>query len=270
MSNDELAESVGLLVPLMYFVMLATEAKWPSRQFPPRRGWRWVGLGFLVLIATTGAVVPLLLPLDWMAAHRWVDGTKLGVAGGTLAGWVVLSLIGYAYHRLCHASPLMWRLSHQIHHAPQRIDISGSVVFHPFEMVMQTLFQLFVTVIVLGLDPLAAALVGVVAAFHGMFQHWNVNTPVWVGYFIQRPESHCEHHRRGIHGLNYADFPLWDMLFGSFRNPRRFEGECGFDGPADRRLGAMLAWRDVNREQYGPGSIGVNSATPPAAAVERA
>src|ERR671939_1570909 len=102
MSNNEWAESVGLLVPLMYFVMLATEAQWPARVFPPRRGWRWVGLAFLVLIATTGVVVPLLLPLDWVAAHRWVDGTKLGVAGGTLAGWVVLSLFTYGYHRLCH------------------------------------------------------------------------------------------------------------------------------------------------------------------------
>jgi hypothetical protein len=88
MSNDELAESVGLLVPMMYLVMLAAEARWPARAFPPRRGWRWVGLGFLVLIATTGVVVPLLLPVDWMAAHRWVDGSRLGVAGGTLAGWV--------------------------------------------------------------------------------------------------------------------------------------------------------------------------------------
>ena len=34
--------------------------------------------------------------------------------------------------------------------------------------VAQTLLQLFVTVVVLGLDPLVAPLVGVVAAFHGM------------------------------------------------------------------------------------------------------
>jgi len=96
------------------------------------------------------------------------------------------------------------------------------VLFHPFEMVVQVLLQLLVTVIVLGLDPLAAALVGVVAAFHGVFQHWNVRTPRWLGYLIQRPESHCLHHERGVHARNYADFPLWDMLFGSFDNPRDF------------------------------------------------
>lgn len=249
-------ELVGLLIPLTYLVMLAVEARWPARNFPARRGWRWLGLAFLLLIASVGAVVPLLLPLDWMAAHRWLDGSALGVVGGTLVGWLVLSGVMYAYHRSAHALPWLWRATHQLHHSPQRVDISGSAFFHPLEMVVQVLLQLFVTVIVLGLDPLAAALTGVVAAFYGLFQHWNVRTPVWLGYLIQRPEAHCEHHRRGVHAFNYGDLPWWDLLFGSFRNPGRYAGECGFDAPADHRVAAMLAWQDVNAPLYGAGSRG--------------
>ncbi|WP_077034137.1 sterol desaturase family protein [Pelomonas sp. KK5] len=252
----ETIDLVGLAVPGLYFTMLAVEARWPARRFPPRRGWRWLGIGCLLLIAAVGAVTPLLLPLDWLAAHRWLDGSALGVAGGTLLGWVVLSALSYAYHRACHRSPLLWRLLHQMHHSPQRVDLSGAALFHPLEMLAQTLIQLFVTVIVLGLDPLAAALVGVVAAFYGMFQHWNVRTPRWLGYLIQRPEAHCEHHRMGVHALNYADLPWWDLIAGSFANPERFEGECGFEPPADRRLGAMLAWQDVNDPLYGRASRG--------------
>lgn len=160
----ETIDLVGLLIPLTYFTLLAIETLWPARDFPPRRGWRWLGIVFLLLIATIGAVVPLLLPLDWMAAHRWMDGTRMGVAGGTLVGWVVLSGFAYGYHRMVHSFAPLWRLTHQIHHSPQRVDISGSALFHPVEMVLQTLLQLFVTVVVLGLEPLAAALVGVVAA----------------------------------------------------------------------------------------------------------
>ncbi|MEJ8822382.1 sterol desaturase family protein [Variovorax humicola] len=252
----ETVDLIGLLVPLTYLVMLAVEWLRPARQFPPRRGWRWLGIGFLVLIGTAGAVVPMLLPLDWMAAHRWIDGTPLGVAGGALMGWFVLSGLGFVWHRASHAFSPLWRFGHQVHHGPQRIDISGSTLFHPTEMVVQVLIQLFVTVIVLGLDPIAAALVGYIAAFHGMFQHWNVHTPQWLGYFIQRPESHCVHHRQGVHAWNYSDFPLWDILSGSFRNPREFRGECGFEAPADRQLGAMLAWRDVNAPVYGSASRG--------------
>lgn len=252
----ETVELVGLLIPTLYFTMLAIEARWPARSFPPRRGWRWIGIGFLLLIATVGSVVPLLLPLEWMAAHRWIDGTGLGVIGGTVLGWIVFSGVAYVYHRSAHALPLLWRLTHQMHHSPQRVDISGSTLFHPLDMVAQTSLQLFVTVVVLGLDPLAAALVGVVAAFQGMFQHWNVHTPHWIGWFVQRPEAHCEHHRKGVHARNYGDFPLWDMLFGSFVNPKRFDGECGFESPADRRMGAMLGFADVNRPLYGDASLG--------------
>lgn len=254
----ETVDLVGLLVPLTYFSMLAVEARWPARPFPARRGWRWLGIGCLLLIATVGAVVPLLLPLAWMTAHRWRDGTGLGVAGGTAVGWIVLSALNYLYHRACHGLPLLWRGLHQIHHSPQRVDISGAALFHPLEMLVQVLIQLFVTVIVLGLDPLAAALVGVVAAFYGMFQHWNVNTPPWIGYLIQRPEAHCEHHRLGVHACNYGDLPWWDLLLGTFRNPAHFEGRCGFEAPSDRRLLAMLAWVDVNRPLYGPASRGTD------------
>jgi sterol desaturase/sphingolipid hydroxylase (fatty acid hydroxylase superfamily) len=257
---------VGLLIPITYFTMLAVEAGWPARRFPPRPGWRWLGVGFLLLIATVGAIVPGLLPLDWIAAHRWFDGRGLGVAGGVLVGWFVFSGVSYAYHRATHAWAPLWRLTHQLHHSPQRVDISGSVLFHPLEMALQVVLQLFVTVLVLGLDPLAAAWVGYVAAFHGMFQHWNVRTPQWLGYLIQRPEAHCVHHRRGVHAFNYGDLPVWDLLLGSFRNPAQVDADCGFAAPVDRRLGAMLGFADVNSPLYGRDSRGAQPRSPASSA----
>ncbi|HST00874.1 MAG TPA: sterol desaturase family protein [Usitatibacter sp.] len=252
----EAAALIGLAVPATYFVFLATEKLWPARQFQARKGWQWIGVGFLLLIGTVSTVVPLLIPEDWLAAHRWMDGTGLGIGGGTIVGFFVLSAVVYAWHRSVHNVGFLWRGFHQLHHSPQRVDIAGSVLFHPAEMIAQVLMQLFVTVIVLGLDPVAAALVGYVQAFYGMFQHWNVRTPQWLGYVIQRPESHCVHHRKGVHYYNYADFPVWDMLFGTFKNPRQYIGDCGFEEPADRRMGAMLAFADVNSPLYGAGSLG--------------
>ena len=256
----ESVDLVGLAIPATYFLLLLSERLWPARQFPPRKGWQWIGIAFLLLIGSMGAVVPLLLPGDWLAAHRWLDGARLGVAGGVLAGYVVLSGLMYAWHRTAHHVGVLWRGFHQLHHSPQRVDIAGSAFFHPLEMVVQVLFQLFVTVVVLGLDPLAAALVGYLAAFYGMFQHWNVRTPRWLGYVIQRPEAHCVHHRKGLHAYNYGDLPLWDLVFGTFRNPREFHGECGFETPADRRVGPMLAFGDANAPLYGPASLGVRPA----------
>jgi sterol desaturase/sphingolipid hydroxylase (fatty acid hydroxylase superfamily) len=70
-----------------------------------------------------------------------------------------------------------------------------------------------------------------------------------VGYFIQRPESHLVHHGRGVHAFNYADLPLWDMVFGTFRNPVAMESEAGFYDGASTRVAEMLAFRDVSRPQ---------------------
>jgi sterol desaturase/sphingolipid hydroxylase (fatty acid hydroxylase superfamily) len=131
-------------------------------------------------------------------------------------------------------------------------------------MIVQVLLQLLVTVIVLGLAPLAAAIVGYLVALFGMFQHWNVATPRWIGYIVQRPESHCVHHRLGVHYYNYSDLPVWDILFGTFRNPAKYMGECGFENGADRRLPAMLAFADVNAPLYGTGNLGQKSLPSPA------
>jgi len=250
------AELIGLLVPVTFIVMLIVEKIRPARDYPARRGWTWIGIGFLLLIGVISTVVPMALDEKTLAAHRLLDGSGLGVVGGTIVGYVVLSGVMYAVHRAFHTVPLLWRLTHQLHHSPQRIDIPGSVLFHPLEMVIQVLLQLIITLLVLGLDPLAAALTGYVAAFYGMFQHWNVHTPQWLGYLIQRPEAHNEHHRLGVHAYNYGDLPIWDLLLGTFKNPAHFEGRCGFEAPADRRIGAMLAFSDVNQPIYGDGSRG--------------
>lgn len=250
---------LGLLVPVTFFVMLLIERIAPARKFPERRGWAWLGIAFLLFGGVLSTVVPLLISPDWLAAHRWMDGTRLGLVGGTVVGYAVLSGVNYFWHRLMHTVPWLWRLTHQLHHSPQRVDIPGSLLFHPLDSLGFLLLQLFVTVIVLGLDPLAAALTGYVAAFYGLFQHWNVRTPQWLGYLIQRPESHCEHHRLGVHACNYGDLPIWDMLLGTFKNPRHFDGECGFQGPADRRVGAMLAFSDVNQPLYGADSRGAQA-----------
>lgn len=78
-----------------------------------------------------------------------------------------------------------------------------------------------------------------------------------MGYLIQRPESHCVHHRMGVHYYNPSGLLLWDIVFDMFRNTRQYLDECGFEGRADRRDGAMLAFAEVNASQYGPGSPGV-------------
>ena len=68
-----------------------------------------------------------------------------------------------------------------------------------------------------------------------------------IGYIVQRPESHAIHHARGVHAHNYSDLPLWDIVFGTFRNPGRETRQplLGFYDGASARVGDMLVFRDV-------------------------
>lgn len=45
---------------------------------------------------------------------------------------------------------------------------------------------------------------------------------------------------------DYANFPGWDMLFGTFRNPATFPERYGFWDGASVKMGAMLIGRDVS------------------------
>ena len=102
--------------------------------------------------------------------------------------------------------------------------------------------------LIAGLTPQAITIMLLVTNFFSIFQHANIRTPQWLGYIVQRPESHTLHHARGLHKYNYSDLPLFDILFGTFRNPKEFDHVTGFYEGASARVVDMLLARDVTKE----------------------
>lgn len=254
MTADDLS-AVGVV--LTFLVLLVVESVWPARQYPTLRWWRVRGVIQLVLIGGLATAVPLVLPVEWLKAHRLLDGSGLGLVGGTVVGYLVVSFVSYVWHRATHRFDVLWQGFHQLHHAPSRLDMAGATVFHPFDIAMYMVLSTVTTTLVLGLTPEAAAATSFVAQFYAYFQHLNVRTPRWLGTLIQRPESHFVHHEKGVHRYNYADLPVWDMIFGTFKNPPDFgTGDVGFDEPAAHRYGAMLLFRNVSQ------SVGTQSPDP--------
>jgi sterol desaturase/sphingolipid hydroxylase (fatty acid hydroxylase superfamily) len=116
-------------------------------------------------------------------------------------------------------------------------------------MVGWTLLGSICLVLIVGIDPSAATASLLLINWLSMFQHANVKTPRWLGYLIQRPESHTIHHARGVHAYNYSDLPVWDILFGTFRNPTAYELDTGFYDGASARVVDMLLGRDVSESE---------------------
>jgi sterol desaturase/sphingolipid hydroxylase (fatty acid hydroxylase superfamily) len=238
----ELADYYSLLLLAPF---LALELFWRARRYEAPRGWRIRGLA--VSLAVFG--VSLAVGRLWGAVlpqGSLVNGAALGTWGGAAAGILVYEFMHYWYHRAAHEWNWLWRLGHQMHHSAESLDAFGAYYLHPLDAALFTTWAVIAFFPVLGLAPEAGALASAFLAFNAAFQHANIRTPRWVGYLIQRPESHGVHHGRGVHRFNYADLPLWDMLFGTFRNPASDEKrEAGFYYGASRRLGAMLAFRAV-------------------------
>ncbi len=234
---------VTAVVVAVAVAMVACELAGRGRHWPRVRGW-WAR-ALLLNGVQAGSVWLAGVAWDgWMLRQRPWSADGLGVLGGAAAGYLTITFIYYWWHRARHHFDALWRWFHQVHHSPRRIEIITSFYKHPFEIVANGLLSSAILYLLVGVGPEAAALAVLATGLAELFYHWNVSTPYWLGFLIQRPESHCVHHQEGLHARNYGDLPLWDMLFGTFRNPRHWDSRCGF-GDAEHELWAMLAGRDA-------------------------
>ncbi|MGZ5134828.1 MAG: sterol desaturase family protein, partial [Flavitalea sp.] len=116
----------------------------------------------------------------------------------------------------------------------------------PLDMIGWTVLSSICFSLLVALTPQAITATLLVTNFLSIFQHANIHTPRWLGFIVQRPESQTVHHARNIHGSNYSDLPLFDIIFGTFKNPATYDYETGFYTGASNRITEMLLFKDVS------------------------
>ena len=172
----------------------------------------------------------------------------------TALAYVVITFIFYWWHRFRHTNIFLWNSLHQIHHSPVRIETATSFYKHPAEILVNSFIISLTVHGILGMSLAVGQYVMIVTAIAEFLYHMNIKTPHWWGYVFQRPEMHRIHHERGRHYSNFADLPVWDMLFGTYKNPKTFTGPCGFKPPRELRFWDMLIMRNVNQPPRGKSS----------------
>ena len=162
-------------------------------------------------------------------------------------GWFIGTFFFYWWHVLRHKNGF-WLIFHQVHHSPSRIEIVTSFYKHPIEALSDAILSALVLYPLLGCSMMGAFWYNFFAATGEYFYHANVRTPGWLRYLIQTPELHSIHHEYNVHKYNFSDIPLWDRLFGTYRDTVEFSARCGFPKGAEEKLGAMLGFKDVYYE----------------------
>lgn len=209
---------------------------------PYRLGWSirgdgevWRDLGHAVLYTAVGGNAARLTFLYFLPSFL----ARVGFAGGLglwptnsplllqlVAAIVLGDLLEYWYHRLAHSVPWLWAV-HAIHHTPTRLSALKGPRHHVAYFLGRGLL-VWAPMLFIGVPPRLITWQFVAEVLVGSLAHANVafRIPAFAHRLVVTPDVHRIHHsidaRQG--NSNYSTvFPIWDLLFGSYADPRRAE-----------------------------------------------
>lgn len=243
-----LLDPISLVVIAMYAALIIWEALFPAKKLPFVKYWKLKGL----LSFTVFFFLSTYFPIIWdhyLVNYQIFNLTGLGTYLGAFVALLIYEFGFYVWHRSMHKSDKLWRVFHQMHHSAERLDTYGAFYLSIADMIGFSFLGSICLVVIAGFTPEATTIFLLVTTFFGIFQHSNIQTPHWLGYLIQRPESHSVHHGKGVHRYNYSDMPIFDIIFGTFRNPKKFVEETGFYDGASHKIKDMLLFRDISAKK---------------------
>jgi sterol desaturase/sphingolipid hydroxylase (fatty acid hydroxylase superfamily) len=230
-----------LLIIVAAFAFMILERVAPGRDLPNAPGW----YGRALLVTLFQASITLATSRLWI--HLFGSASLFALRAPALegfAGWFVGTFFFYWWHRIRHMRG-WWVLFHQVHHSPARIEAITSFYKHPVEIFADSALAAAVLFPLLGCSIEGAMWCSLFAAIAEFSYHSNFKSPWWLKYLIQTPELHSLHHEPDVHAGNYGDLPIWDRLFGTYRDADEFAVQCGFPHDNERRLTRMLLFQDV-------------------------
>ncbi|MGJ4970221.1 MULTISPECIES: sterol desaturase family protein [unclassified Bradyrhizobium] len=142
---------------------------------------------------------------------EWLQGVLFLVLSDFMLYWM---------HRLFHGGEF-WKY-HAVHHSSEDLEWISAARFHPINLILGTI-AVDVILLMAGISPNVMIWVGPFTTFHSAFVHANLNWTLGpLKYVLATPVFHRWHHTSMEQGgnTNFAGtFPIWDILFGTFRMP---------------------------------------------------
>jgi sterol desaturase/sphingolipid hydroxylase (fatty acid hydroxylase superfamily)/rhodanese-related sulfurtransferase len=248
-----MAMSFGFLVMFLVWESLAPMYDWFKGRGVARveHGFRNVVIGLLNTI-----VVAVLFVQGWLWAGNYAQDHRIGLLNWldlpTMArgAFAILLLDGwmYAWHRLNHGIPFLWRF-HRVHHAEPYLDVTSATRFHLGEIAFSALIRIPL-ILLFGIHfaeiVVYETLLFVIVQFH----HANIRLPVAVDHVVSKivvtPNIHRVHHSKWQPETdsNFSSLlSFWDRAFGTRRVCADTKTiQLGLDefGPEDENLAGIM------------------------------
>ncbi|NKJ50506.1 fatty acid hydroxylase [Burkholderia sp. SG-MS1] len=241
------------LVLAMMGVGALLERRWPATLLQSRSGQR-LNMAYAGLyLALVEAVKPLAAAASVAIVNALGGGMVVLVSRGwgALASFVIvlltIDLLEYAFHRLQHTWPVLWKL-HSLHHSAVDFNVTVTLRHHWSEALIKGCLLYPLVGVLFRVEPWIVGATSVAFMFGNYFAHLNLR--VDLGRYItwiNNPQYHRLHHSaRAEHfDHNFTQLlPLWDHLFGTLWVPAKHEWPAtGLDdGTQPRSLLGAISW----------------------------
>lgn len=243
-----LLDPLSLILISIFAALILLEQLMPGREQKKIKLWIPKALLFFIVYFYLSTYLPLLWD-KYLVPYQLINLQSFNPILSTIVAVFIFELLIYLWHRTIHRNNFLWRTFHQLHHSAERLDTFGAFYFSPLDMIGFTLLGSLSLTVFVGISPQAITWYLYITMFLTIFPHTNINTPRWLGYIIQRPESHSVHHQKGVHAYNYSDLPIFDILFGTFNNPQHFVDEIGLHPGSSHQLKEILLCKNISQTQ---------------------
>jgi sterol desaturase/sphingolipid hydroxylase (fatty acid hydroxylase superfamily) len=129
--EDKMIQIATIAAATIVFFVL--ERVLPGRELPESPGW-YVRAAFLNGCQLGIVVLAAVAWGRWFQGHSLFHLSQLPALIQGAIGWFVGTFVFYWWHRIRHDSDLLWRICHQVHHSPSRIEILTAFYKHPVEI----------------------------------------------------------------------------------------------------------------------------------------
>jgi len=174
---------------------------------------------------------------------------------------LVRDFLEWFYHVCQHRIPALWAI-HSLHHSdPEMTALTTNRHFWGDQLVKSLTVWSATSMIVRGTDALLYTYAAI--SLYNYFIHANlkVNFGRW-SWVLNCPAYHRRHHSRlpEHYDSNLAAlFPIWDVLFGTYRRPDGWP-PCGLDEGKPETLTELVTWPVSSARNTGEGKPALSEA----------